>query len=216
MRSLQLDLYADLVCPWCWIGDRRLFRAIDAIRVTDPDVEIDVTWHPFQLDPSVPAEGRAWSEVVDTKFGGMERAREMFAHVANAGAGDGIPFQFDRIATAPNTVRGHSLVLHAQRSGGSPWALIEALFSAYFEQGADIGDTDTLARIAAETGLDGDEARAAIESGRFDVDVLQSQREAARLGIRGVPFVVLDGRYGISGAQSAEVFEQAIRRALAE
>ena len=140
----------------------------------------------------------------------------MFAHVANAGVGDGIPFQFDRIATAPNTVRGHALVLYAQQSGGSPWALIEALFSAYFEQGEDIGDVDTLVRIATDVGLDGVEARAAVESGRFDVDVMQSQREAARLGIRGVPFVVLDGRYGISGAQPVEVFEQAIRRALAE
>lgn len=216
MRSLQLDLYADLVCPWCWIGDRRLFRAIDAIRATDPDVEIDVTWHPFQLDPTVPADGRPWSEVVENKFGGMERAREMFAHVANAGASDGIPFQFDRIATAPNTVRGHGLVLHAQRSGGSPWAMIEALFSAYFEHGQDIGNIDTLVRIATEAGLDGVDARAAIDSGRFDVDVMQSQREAARLGIRGVPFVVLDGRYGISGAQPDDVFEQAIRRAMAE
>lgn len=216
MRSLQLDLYADLVCPWCWIGDRRLFRAVDAIRATDPDVEIDVTWHAFQLDPTVPAEGRPWSEVVESKFGGLERAREMFAHVANAGAGDGIPFQFDRIATAPNTVRGHGLVLRAQRSGGSPWALVEALFSAYFEHGQDIGNVDTLVRIATDVGLDGGEAREAIESGRFDVDVMQSQREAARLGIRGVPFVVLDGRYGISGAQPVEVFEQAIRRALAE
>lgn len=216
MRSLQLDLYADLVCPWCWIGDRRLFRAVDAIRATDPDVEIDVTWHAFQLDPTVPAEGRAWNEVVESKFGGLERAREMFAHVANAGAGDGIPFQFDRIATAPNTVRGHGLVLQAQRSGGSPWALVEALFSAYFEHGQDIGNVDTLVRIATDVGLDGGEARETIESGRFDVDVMQSQREAARLGIRGVPFVVLDGRYGISGAQPVEVFEQAIRRALAE
>ena len=216
MRSLQLDLYADLVCPWCWIGDRRLFRAVEAIRATDPDVGIDVTWHPFQLDPTVPADGRPWSEVVEHKFGGMERAREMFAHVANAGAGDGIPFQFDRIATAPNTVRGHALVLHAQRSGGSPWMLVEALFSAYFEHGEDIGQVDTLVRIAASAGLDGDAAREAIESGRFDMDVMQSQREAARLGIRGVPFVVLDGRFGISGAQPVEVFEQAIRRALSE
>lgn len=216
MRSLQLELYADLVCPWCWIGDRRLFHAIDAIRATEPDVEIDVSWQPFQLDPTVPAEGRAWSEVVDSKFGGMERAREMFAHVAHAGAGDGILFQFDRIATAPNTVRAHALVLHAQRSSGSPWALIEALFSAYFEHGADIGDVDTLVRIAVEAGLDGVEARTAIEGGRFDVDVTRSQRDAARLGVRGVPFVVLDGRFGLSGAQPIEVFEQAIRRALAE
>lgn len=216
MRSLQIALYADLVCPWCWIGDRRLFRAIEAIRATDPDVVIDVAWHPFQLDPTVPAEGRPWSDVVDAKFGGMERAREMFAHVATAGVADGILFDFDRITVAPNTVRAHALVLQRQQSSGSPWALIETLFRAYFEQGQDIGNVETLVRVAVEAGLDGDETRAAIERGRFDVDIMQSQREAARLGVRGVPFVVLDGRYGVSGAQPVEVFEQAIRRALSE
>lgn len=213
-RPIALELYADLVCPWCWIGDRRLFAAIEQARTTHPEVTFEVTWRPFQLDPTVPAEGRPWEEVIEQKFGGRASAEPMFARVAEAGQGDGIGFAFERITRAPNTVCGHGLVLHAQQTGRDPWPLVEALFAAYFANGEDLGDDDTLVRIAAAHGVPETEAREVLRSGRYDLDVQQSQREAARLGIRGVPFLVLDGQYGVSGAQPVPVFAEALARVL--
>jgi predicted DsbA family dithiol-disulfide isomerase len=213
-RPIALELYADLVCPWCWIGDRRLFAAIAQARATHPEVTFEVTWRPFQLDPTVPAAGRPWEEVIEQKFGGRASAEPMFARVAEAGQGDGIGFAFERITRAPNTVRGHGLVLHAQQTGRDPWPLVESLFTAYFANGEDLGDDDTLVRIAAAHGVPEAEAREVLRSGRYDLDVQQSQREAARLGIRGVPFLVLDGQYGVSGAQPVPVFAEALARVL--
>jgi predicted DsbA family dithiol-disulfide isomerase len=215
IRTLPLELYADLVCPWCWIGDRRLFTALEAVRNEHPEVAFEVSWRPFQLDPSLPVEGRDFGAFVDEKFGGRVRAEPMFARVAEAGASDGLHFDFARITRLPNTVRAHGLVVHVQQTGGDPWPLVEALFAAHFEHGRDTGDVETLVEIATETGVDAATARAVITTGRYDVDVLQSQREAARLGIQGVPFLVLDGRYGVSGAQPMEVFRDALRRLIA-
>jgi predicted DsbA family dithiol-disulfide isomerase len=214
MRTIALELYADVVCPWCWIGDRRLFRALETVRPAHPDVRFDVSWRPFQLDPTVPAGGRPWAEVIEHKFGGAERANAMFGHVAAAGAGDGITFAFDRITTAPNTVQAHGVVLMAQQQGLEPWPLVEALFAAYFEEGADVGDTETLVRLAAMHGLDEEAVRTALTEGRHDMDVQQSQREASRLGVQGVPFLVLDGRFAVSGAQPQPLFEQALARVI--
>ena len=216
MRTVALELYADLVCPWCWIGDRRLFAALEAVRARHPAVRFELTWRPFQLDPTVPAEGRDWNEVVDTKFGGAVRAAPMFDRVASAGTGDGVVFHFDRITRAPNTVRGHALVMLAQHRGVDPWPLVEALFAAYFTHGEDLGDVEVLIKHATAAGLDDHSVRNALATGTYDVDVQQGQRDATRLGIQGVPFLVLDGRYGVSGAQPIEVFEQALERVATE
>lgn len=216
IRTLPLELYADLVCPWCWIGDRRLFAALEAVRNEHPEVAFEVSWRPYQLDPSLPVDGRAFDEFVDEKFGGRARAEPMFARVAEAGASDGLAFDFARITRLPNTVRAHGLVVHVQQTGGDPWPLVDALFAAHFEHGRDTGDVETLVEIATGAGIEAAVAREVITAGRYDVDVLQSQREAARLGIRGVPFVVLDGRYGVSGAQPTEVFREALRRLIAD
>ncbi|MCE2901807.1 MAG: DsbA family oxidoreductase [Gemmatimonas sp.] len=213
-RTIALELYADLVCPWCWIGDRRLCAAIAQVQAAHPAVHFDLTWRPFQLDPTVPAAGRPWAEVIEQKFGGRANADPIFARVAEAGQADGIAFAFDRITTAPNTARGHGLVLHAQQTGRDPRPLVEALFAAYFADGEDLGNHNTLMRIAAAHGVPEAEAREVLRSGRYDVDVQQSQREAARLGIRGVPFLVLEGQYGVSGAQPVEVYTQALARVL--
>ena len=216
IRTLPLELYADLVCPWCWIGDRRLFTALEVVRNEHPEVAFEVSWRPYQLDPSLPVDGRGFDTFVDEKFGGRARAEPMFARVAEAGASDGLAFDFARITRLPNTVRAHGLVVHVQQTGGDPWPLVDALFAAHFEHGRDTGDVETLVEIATGAGIEAALARKVITTGRYDVDVLQSQREAARLGIRGVPFVVLDGRYGVSGAQPTEVFGEALRRLIAD
>ncbi|MBL0940067.1 MAG: DsbA family oxidoreductase [Gemmatimonadaceae bacterium] len=214
--TLTVEVYADLVCPWCWIGERRLEAALEQLQAAYPGTQVERVWRPFQLDPTVPAEGLDWREFVESKFGGLDAAAPMFERVAGAGAENGLEFHFDRMTRSPNTVRGHALVVHAQQSGRNPWPLVEALYSAHFTQGLDLGDVDTLVRIASEHGIDANEAREVVTSGRYDVDVMQSQREAARLGIRGVPFVVLDGRFGVSGAQPVAIFSQALSRALTD
>lgn len=216
LRTIPLELYADLVCPWCWIGDRRLMDALARVREAHPEVHFDLMWRPFQLDPTIPAEGHDWADFVERKFGGMLRAQPMFDRVAEAGAGDGLTFDFGRMTRSPNTVRGHALVVHAQQTGLDPWPLVERLFAAHFTHGEDIGDLEVLVGHAVAGGMAEADARATLEGGRYDVDVQQSQREAARLGITGVPFLVLDGRYGVSGAQPTEVFAQALMRAVSE
>lgn len=216
VRTVPLELYADLVCPWCWIGDRRLMTALARVREAHPEVHFDLMWRPFQLDPTIPPEGHDWAAFVEQKFGGPLRAQPMFDRVSEAGAGDGITFDFARVARSPNTVRAHALVVHAQQGGLDPWPLVERLFAAHFTHGEDIGDVEVLVRHAAASGLAEADVRAMLDTGRYDVDVQQSQREAARLGISGVPFLVLDGRYGVSGAQPTEVFVQALERIVGE
>lgn len=186
------------------------------LRQTASDVEFNLIWQPFQLDPSMPADGMSWSDFVERKFGGPEAAEPMFAQVAAAGAPDGVDFRFAALTRAPNTAAAHGLLVHVQQTGGNPWPLAEALFAAHFTHGRDIGDTDTLVELAASHGFGAAELRDIVSTSRYAVDVAQSQREAARLGIRGVPFVVLDSRYGVSGAQPVAVFEQALQRAVGD
>lgn len=215
-RTVALELYADIVCPWCWIGDRRLAAAIATLKGEMPDVTFDVTWRPFQLDPTIPPEGHDWEQVVEQKFGGRERAQPMFDRVAQAGAADGLTFAFDRITRHPNTVKAHALVVHAQQKGLDVWPLVESLFAANFTAGEDVSNEEVLVRIAVAHGLAEADVRGMLANGTYDVDVQQSQREAARLGIQGVPFLVLDGRYGVSGAQPTPVFVEALKRAATE
>lgn len=211
-KLVSIELYADLVCPWCWIGDRRLWRALAAVQEARPSVGFDVIWRPFQLDPTLTFEGLDWNEVIETKFGGRERAAPMFERVAEAGATEGCIFSFDRITRMSNTSRAHGLVLHAQQTDRDPWPLVDAIYSAHFSQGADLGNTDVLAQLAAAAGFTKDEFAQVAENDKYDIDVQESQREAARLGIRGVPFVVLASRYGISGAQPESVFVETLTR----
>ncbi len=210
--AFHIDLYADVVCPWCWVGERRLHRVLKSM----PEVEATVAWRPFQLRPDMPPEGQDWQELINTKFGGAERAAGMFAHVAAAGAAEGITFAFDRIARASSTTDAHRLILHASatRPDTPTTALAEALFRAYFTEGHDVGDQSVLVAVAVSTGLDGGAVRDMLDGDAFRAAVTDSQRAAAELGVRGVPFAVLDGRLGISGAQPDDVFRQGIQQAL--
>ena len=204
---MRIEVWADVVCPWCWIGETRLYRALEQ----RPDVQAEVVWRPFQLQPGIPPEGLPWDEVVRTKFGGPERARTMFQHVANAGAGDGLEFDFERIPAHPNTRDAHRLVLLAQEAGiGREMA--EALFRANFREGRDIGKTGVLADVAAQVGLDRDRVARFLGGDQLGRVVDESQAEAKSLGIDGVPFFVLDGKYAFSGAQPLETFVAVLDR----
>jgi len=202
---MQIEVYSDVVCPWCYVGEKRLAKAL----AQRPGLDAEVLWRPFQLRPEMPKGGLPWREFAPAKFGGERNMKAAFDHVTRAGAPDGAHFDFDRVATAANTVDVHRLILPA-RNQNREWETADALFRAYFLEGKNLNDTEDLVQIASEAGLNGQETRALLAGDEGVEEVLASQEEAARLGISGVPFYVFDGRYGLSGAQPVEVFLQAL------
>ncbi len=202
-----IDIYADIVCPWCYIGERRLERAL----AQRPGLQVERRWQPFQLQPDMPAEGLSWADFAQQKFGGIERAQAAFDHVTAIGAGDGIQFAFDRVAGAPNTRDAHRLILFAAERGRE-WELVAALFAAHFAGGRNLSDRDELIAVAADAGLPADDARATLAGETYAAEVDASQAQAQRFGIQGVPCFVIDNRYAISGAQPVEVLLDALDR----
>jgi predicted DsbA family dithiol-disulfide isomerase len=200
-QHMTIDVFADVVCPWCYIGKRRLERALEM----RPDVEVTCRWHPFQLNPDMPMEGISWDSFVREKFGGPKRARSLFERVSRSAAADGLDLRFDHIHSSPNTLDAHRLILWAT-GHGKEWEMADALFLAHFTQGRDIGDREVLAAIAGEQGLSSEEAHALLESNAGTAEVKASQSAAYSIGIQGVPFFIIDERYGVSGAQPVDVF----------
>lgn len=207
---MDIDIWSDIACPWCYIGKRRFEKALAACAGR---VEPRVTWHSFQLDPQLPEhyDGSEADYLSSRKGVSVEQARLMFSHVAGQAADEGLSYDFDALVVA-NSMRGHEL-LHLAGEYGAAGQVKEALLSAHFERGEDIGDPDVLTRIGVGAGLDAGEIGTALESGRYRDAVAADIEQAARLGIQAVPFFVLDGRYGISGAQPTEVFVRALERA---
>mgnify|MGYP006432664815 CR=1 FL=1 len=207
--SISIDVYADIVCPWCYVGRARLQTALDR----RPDVEATIRWRPFQLQPDLPSDGKDFRTVLEQKFGSWERAQQMFEHVETMGDAEGLPFDFDAMDVVPNTGDAHRLVLWAQeRNAGEEMA--ERLFKAYFTEGADISDAAVLVDCAADVGLDGDAARSLLDGTEYADAVRDSQQQAHRHGINGVPCYVLDDRYAVTGAQPADVMGEALDAAL--
>jgi predicted DsbA family dithiol-disulfide isomerase len=202
---MLVDVYSDVVCPWCYIGEKRLAKAL----ANRPDLEVEVSWRPFQLQPGMPEGGLPWSEFTRKKFGGEDGAKAAFARVVAAGEPDGIRFDFDRVASAPNTVDAHRLILFAG-DHGLQWEVADALFRAYFTEGRDLNDHEDLVAVASGVGLDATDVREYLAGETGASKVHSSQEEAHRLGITGVPFYVFDGRYALCGAQPVEVFEEAL------
>jgi predicted DsbA family dithiol-disulfide isomerase len=202
---LTIDVISDVICPWCFIGKRRLERALDGRRAS-------VRWHPFELNPDMPREGIERRTYRIKKFGSWERSQELDAQVAAAGQGEGIAFHFDRQSRTPNTLDAHRVIWIAGERGVQD-AVVEALFRAYFTDGHDLSDRGTLADVAAGAGLD----RAEIEellAGDQGRDVIRAgEEEARRLGVSGVPFFVVNRRVALSGAQPPELFRQAFEQA---
>ncbi|MGE5492678.1 MAG: DsbA family oxidoreductase [Actinomycetota bacterium] len=205
--TIQVDIISDVVCPWCFIGKRHLEEALQRV-----GEEVSVVWHPFQLNPDTPAEGDAYLPFLEHKFGGAEQVRRIWERTRQAGGQAGIDFAFERIAIRPNTLKAHRLIRRAQRNGQAD-ALVERLFVGHFQQGEDIGSTETLARIAAELGDDAAAVRAYLASDE-DADEIQGEIVLAEeMGIGGVPFFIFNRRIGVSGAQPADVLVQAIQEA---
>jgi predicted DsbA family dithiol-disulfide isomerase len=198
--AMHLDIFSDTVCPWCFIGKRRLEQAL---RQAGPS-DLTIRWRAFQLNPAMPADGLDRQNYLSLKFGGAENAAQVYATIAEAGETVGLPFRFERIARTPNTLKSHQLLHFAARHGDQD-SLVERLFSLYFFEGEDIGDTNVLLDAASQTGLDRDAAAEALASEETRQAVTMEDQQAREAGIQGVPSFILDGRYAVSGAQEPEV-----------
>lgn len=198
---MRIDIVSDVVCPWCFVGKRRFERAIQAL----PAGTVHVTWRPFRLNPEMPPEGMDRAAYLKAKFG--DRGGSLHTQIENVGRSEGIDFAFDRITRAPNTLNAHRLIRHALASGQQT-AMVEALFQAYFLDGKDVGDIDTLANIAQSAGLDAAGAAAYLASDEDREAVEEEDALARRIGINGVPCFMFEQKYAISGAQMPEAFHQ--------
>ena len=200
---MHLDVFSDTICPWCYIGKRRLDRALKA----RPQRDLRIRWRAFQLNPGMAADGMDRKAYIEAKFGGTERARAIYETVRAAGASEGIAFSFDRIKRTPNTLHSHRLIRFAAVQGRQSETL-EALFSAYFVEGRNIGDRVVLSQIAVEAGLDRQQASNYLVADTDLETVLGEDTMARRAGINGVPCFIFNDRYALSGAQEPEAFFQ--------
>jgi predicted DsbA family dithiol-disulfide isomerase len=201
MKKIQIEIASDVVCPWCYIGKRRFEKAVELLK---DELEIEVRWLPFELNPDLPAEGIPRAEYRKAKFGSLERSRQMDARVSAEGKGEGIDFAFDRMERQPNTTEAHRLIALAQEQGlGNK--VVNALFNTHFEQTKFIGDPKILADIASQAGVQGWPEKAP------DISALEG--EVREMGISGVPTFIFERRHGVSGAYPAEQLAQVIRQA---
>jgi predicted DsbA family dithiol-disulfide isomerase len=208
---LSVEVVHDLVCPWCYLGLRRLLRTLRR----RPDLLFDITWRPFLLNPDMPRAGMSRTDYVIRKFGGEDRARRLYASIAEIGRHEGMLFRFERIRRTPSSVDAHRLVRWGAGFGRGT-ELVEALFSAHFSEGLDIGDAEVLAELAQACGLDGTAALGLL-LGDTEVDAIHAENlRAHRLGINGVPCFVVGGRHAIAGAQESEVIERLLDVAVVE
>lgn len=202
---LTIDIISDVVCPWCYVGKRRLEKALG-------DRPAVVRWHPFELNPDMPREGVELKPYYSEKFGSWGKAQELQGRVAAAGREDGIDFQFDKVARIPNTTDAHRLI-HLAGERDAQDAVVEALFQAYFLNGRDLTDPATLIDAAAEAGLDRDEM-AELLSSDAALDIIRTEEEQVRrAGVSSVPLFIINNRLVLSGAQPPEYFQQAFDQA---
>jgi predicted DsbA family dithiol-disulfide isomerase len=209
MKPLTIEVVSDVVCPWCYIGKRRLEAALELYAKAKPDAPPPkVSFHPFQLNPDLPPEGELRSDYVARKWGGRPSS-EVYARVSGAGKSVGIDFKFDRIVRQPNTKAAHALIALAGALGVQP-AVKEAMMRAYFIDGRDLTDIDSLVEVAERAGLDPKRARAHLA----DPDALRAidgaDLQARRIGVEGVPFFIFNRRYAVSGAQEAQALVEAM------
>lgn len=205
--SLIVEVISDVICPWCFIGKRRLEKAI--AMHSEP---VKVRWLPFQLNPSMPGGGIDRREYRTQKFGSWERSQELDAHVAAVGESEGIQFAFDRIERTPNTLDAHRLIWLAEKEGVQD-AVVEALFRAYFSDGRDISQRQTLVDVVVEAGLDRAKAEVLLRGDEGLDAIQQAQQLARRHQVDGVPFFIVNGQITLSGAQQPAAFLEAFRQA---
>ena len=224
VKPLTIDIVSDVVCPWCFIGKRKLEAALQLPEASDlPPIQI--RWHPFQLNPDLPPEGVPRKQYLEDKFGGPQRAAEIYARVGAAGKAVGLDLNFEGIQRQANTLMAHALIAYAQNSPlnhlpGQPDNRLghdvkERLLKAYFVEGRFIGGLDVLVDVAVEAGLDGEAVRAHLSDPAALAAVSESDAQARQLGVSGVPFFIFNQKLAVSGAQDPQTLIQAMQQAVA-
>lgn len=206
---LTIDVVSDVVCPWCYLGKRRL----EATLAARPDIAADIRWRPFFLDPTVPRSGKPRIDYITGKFGSLERVKAAHERLIGLGKEAGIDFHFSDIQTQPNTMDAHRLIGWAMAEGKAG-AVVENLFADFFVNGVNLADRDSLSAAAARAGMDGEQVSADLASGKDEELVARQAQAASASGIGGVPFFVFGGKVAVAGAQEAEVLSAAIDQAL--
>ncbi|WP_417540528.1 DsbA family oxidoreductase [Microbacterium maritypicum] len=210
-EPISIDIWSDIACPWCYIGKRNLEKGLEAVAADEDAPQVNITFHSFELSPDTPVDfdGDEVDFLAGHKGMPREQVEQMLSNVTGVAANAGLEYRFDLLQHT-NTVKAHEL-LHFAKAEGRQHEMEERLMSAYFTEGKHVGRIDDLVDLAVEVGLDADRARAALESEEFLPAVRQDQAQARAYGIQGVPFFVVDGQYGISGAQPPAAFENVLR-----
>ena len=207
---MKIEVVSDVICPWCFLGKRRLDKALALV----PEISAEVIWRPFFLDPSIPSEGLSREKYMKDKFGNRN-LKAMHQPLEDAGTKDGVPYQFDKITRTPNTLDAHRLIRWAKQAGKQE-AVVEALFLAYWRDGKDVGDHKVLSEVATSAGMDGKEIVTLLSQDTDKREVMEEVEEAYQLGVQGVPTFIIDNRYGVSGAQEAEALAATLRQVAAK
>lgn len=207
---MRIDIFSDTVCPWCFIGKRRLERALGG----ELPEGLEIQWRAFQLNPDMPSEGMDRKAYLEAKFGGPEGARRVYDQIMLAGQGEGIEFEFKSIPRTPNSVQSHRLIRYAMTKGKED-EVVERLFNGYFLEGKDIGDDQVLTEIAEASGLPREEVEAFLAGDEYREEILGEDLYARQQGINGVPCFIFNGRYALSGAQDPAILRQVIDSLLA-
>ena len=208
-QTLTIDVVSDVVCPWCYLGQKRLDNAIAAA----PDIDVAVTWRPFQLDPTIPPEGMDRKAYMKAKFGDEARLRDAHARLEALGKAEGIDYAFDAITVSPNTLDAHRVIRWA--GANSPEVqnkLVRDLFSAYFERGENIGDRAVLVDVARGAGMEGAVVESLLAGDADSEAVANEAATASRMGVTGVPCFLFEGKYAVMGAQDVSTLTDAIRQ----
>lgn len=204
--TVTVDVVSDVCCPWCYLGKRRLDRAIAQM----PDVDVVVSWRPYQLDPTIPPEGVDRTAYMKAKFGDLSRVDEIHGRLSSLGSAEGIDYDFDAIKVSSNSLDAHRLIRWAAEEGLQS-EMKERLLAAFWTEGDNIGDTDVLVEAATAVGLDGAKVRARLASDEDRDAVIGEIAHFQRMGVRGVPTFILEQKYAISGAQEVETLVEALR-----
>ena len=210
MTKVNVDVVSDVMCPWCYIGKRRLEQALQQI----DGIDVQIQWRPFQLDPTLPPEGRDRKEYLENKFGGPERAQEIYSRIETAGKAEGLDFDFKSIGVSPNTLDAHRVIRWAANEGEDVQdRLVEILFRKFFMEGENVGDHGVLVGAAQDAGMQGEIVAALLAT---DEDKELVEREIAvaqQMGVTGVPCFIIDNTYAVTGAQQPEQIAAAIKQA---
>jgi predicted DsbA family dithiol-disulfide isomerase len=205
---IKIDIASDVVCPWCYIGKRRIEKAMKSL---ENEYEFDVSYLPFELNPQTPIEGFNQKEYLSEKFGSEEKYNQITSHVTNVAAVEGLQFDFTRQSVSPNTKDAHRVIWLAKKEG-KQLEVKEAFMKAYFEQGVDLTRKENIISVAASAGLDATKVASLLDSTEGLKEVDQMEQLNHQRGVSGVPFYIINNQYGISGAQPSDVFIQALKQ----